>query len=62
MESMSRDNQGCLLYIETGGPSNLSSKLDKDKEVSPQEQQNLLLEKIFGMTTKKGETFHSYLE
>ena len=34
MELMRRDNQGHLVYIEKGGPSNASSKLDKD-EVAP---------------------------
>ena len=62
MGPISTDDEGNLVYMEKGGPSNLSFEPDKDKEVAPQEQQNLLLEQISSMTPTKGETFHAYWE
>ena len=35
MGSMSRDDQGRLIYMEKGSPSNSSFELDKNKEVAP---------------------------
>ena len=60
MEPISRDDKGCLAYMEKCGPRNSSSELDNSKEVTGQEQQNLLLEQISSMTTTKWETFHAY--
>ena len=59
MGPINRDDEGRLVYLEKASPSNSSSDLDKDKEVTLQEHQNLLLEIFFYMTTKKGETFHA---
>ena len=62
MGSMSRDDQGRLIYMEKGSPSNSSFELDKNKEVAPQEQQNLLFEQSVNMSANEGETFHAYWE
>ena len=62
MNTMTRDHQGLLVYMEKGGSINPSSKLDKNKEVNLQEKRNLLLKQTSHMVAIKGETFHAFWE